>query len=195
MSKSLGNVVDPTDLLGMYGACAVRYFLMQRGILDRDNDFDAAELRLLANKHLANNLGNLLSRATSERILGAAPQLLPALPEGDILVPLERDLLKSLEALPGAVQREYDELRFDRGLSRILDLVARVNVYFSQAKPWELVRGSVGGIGDQRPPACGSARSSGLSSILHISLECLRVSGLLLQPVVPVLSEKLLNDL
>lgn len=69
MSKSLGNVVDPNEIMTKYGADFVRYFLLREGVLNDDGDFNVGLLEDRVNSELADTLGNLVSRSTAKAFL------------------------------------------------------------------------------------------------------------------------------
>lgn len=181
LSKSLGNVVDPTELIGRYGVDAVRYFLLAEFSPFTDGDFSIERLVSRYNTDLANGLGNLVSRATSMTVRyrnGIVPA--PA-PEG----PGEPE-----QALAGQVFRTSDEsaqamARYDHreALARIWDLVRRTNAYVDERAPWHLAKSA-----DNGDPAGASM----LDTTLHHLAGAVRYLGWLLGPFLPGSSQAIL---
>ena len=136
MSKSLGNVFDPTDVVSEYGADAVRYYLLREISPGGDGDFSLRRLTERYNSDLANDLGNLVNRTVSminryrEGVVPAADEL--------------GELESSLNALSDAVATRATELMSayepQQALAAIWELVTATNTYVEQAAPWVLAR-------------------------------------------------------
>lgn len=125
ISKSLGNVIDPNDLVAKYGSDAVRYFLLREIPFGQDGDFSEGKLQARYEGDLANGLGNLFSRLTT---------LIAQNLEGQI-----PDILKSPKDLDDTDQL-VSELRFHEALERIWEEVAWANKYIDETKPWQLAK-------------------------------------------------------
>jgi methionyl-tRNA synthetase len=168
MSKSLGNAVKPLDLTGIYGSDAVRYFLMRDMTLGHDADFAAERVGARYAADLANNLGNLLQRITSMTVrycAGKAPA--PAVD----CAGAEEDALRDLvEALPGQVFAQVDQLAVHNALGLCMDALTAVNGYLERSAPW------------QRAKTGDHAR---VDTILYTAGEALRLISILLAPVMP----------
>jgi methionyl-tRNA synthetase len=122
MSKSLGNVISPIDLVKKYGTDSVRYFLMRSIPFGGDGDF--SELRLVErhNNELANKLGNLISRVST-------------LAEKYGLEKTENKLLKKLKLKE--IQKDIENYGLDKALNEIFSFVDACNEYVQEKKPWE----------------------------------------------------------
>ncbi|MDO8494943.1 MAG: methionine--tRNA ligase [bacterium] len=134
ISKSLGNVIDPFEVVKKYGVDPVRYFLLREIPSGEDGDFSYKKLEDRYQADLANGLGNLVQRVLT-------------LIENGLLG--EVNYLSNLEDL--AVQeaivksrKKYDEsfedFRLHEALGAIFDLVGFANSYVNEHKPWELVK-------------------------------------------------------
>jgi methionyl-tRNA synthetase len=134
MSKSLGNVVDPIELVGRYPADAVRYFLLREIPLGEDGDFSEASLKERLNNELANDLGNLVSRALTlaERCKGV--------PAGEP----DPGLAKALKTR--RIARLMEELRPHHALDEIWMFVRAVNRYINEKEPWKLEGDALGNV-------------------------------------------------
>ena len=132
-------------------------------------DFSYEALRLRANHDLADQLGNLLSRASAPSLLPA--QTWPA-PAADLHAS-DRAVLDTLASLPSAVGVAYALGDFAGGLETLFRAVADANRYFSDEKPWTLRARQT------------DADSRRLDTIVHVALTAVRTAAGLLQPVVP----------
>ncbi|XP_076147737.1 methionine--tRNA ligase, mitochondrial [Alosa pseudoharengus] len=191
MSKSLGNVVDPFDTSQRYTEDGMRYFLLRQGVPEHDCDYDDAKLVKLLNSELADALGGLLNRCTAPTLNPV--QVYPhfcssAFPKGSAQEPTSRakpedyKMVESVAELPNAVQEHFERLHIYKALEAISVCVRQTNGFVQRHAPWKL----------DCTDACDKRWHD---SILHVSMECLRVYGTLLQPVVPGLAHKLLSRL
>jgi methionyl-tRNA synthetase len=173
MSKSLGNVIDPYEMVATYGADAFRYFLLREVPFGLDGDFSKKALVHRINSDLANDFGNLLNRALGmlgKYFGGTVPAPSP---------PGEEDL--PLIALAGEVQRAVDaameEVEFHKALAAIWDLVKAANRYVDASAPWALAR--------------DPSKRERLGTVLYNILEAARVCVLLSAPFVPAAARKM----
>lgn len=121
ISKSLGNVIDPSELIEKYGTDSVRYSLLRCSVFE---DFDYSEEILIErhNNELANKLGNLVSRVS-------------ALTEKYGIEKGENKLLKKLKTKE--IEKDFEEYKIDRVLSEIFTFIDICNEYVQSKKPWE----------------------------------------------------------
>ena len=169
MSKSLGNVVNPMDMIDRYGVDATRYFLIAEMTLGQDASFSEEGFVRRYNSDLANDLGNLLSRVLNmigRYCDGKIPQ-----PSADVL---EDELTKALwaTAQTGAqdMVQSLEDMRLDLGIANVMTVVRAINRYIEAGKPWQLAKED-----DKQP----------LHNVLYAAAECLRVAAALLYPVMP----------
>lgn len=144
MSKSLSNSVDPAAQISMYGADSLRYFLLRASRLDADADFSPAAATKTHNSELANQLGNLLSRALAPAFLhhlpAAEPEPEPAHEASSALVALVREAAEAAGA-------SFDACEFNLGIDRMLLVLHEANRRFSEAEPWcRLAAGDTDGV-------------------------------------------------
>lgn len=132
MSKSLGNVLDPKDLVQQYGLEPIRYFLLREIPFERDGDFSDRRFAERYTADLANDLGNLLSRTTNmiEKYLGGKldPQTSPA--PDMVQIDVGKHLKQIFSKLEG--------LQLDQALEDIWKLFREGNALIDKEKPWEL---------------------------------------------------------
>ncbi len=138
MSKSLGNVVDPFDLVEKYGSEPVRYFLLREFSPFEDGDFSYQRFEQRYNADLANGLGNFVSRVLSmaEKYCGGVvpeinrdPQKHPLREGQDIY-----NWVRARQDLDNSIQ----SYRFNEALACIWNFISEADTYIEKSKPWEL---------------------------------------------------------
>ena len=166
MSKSLGNVVNPFDLAEKYGPDAVRYYLLKDVVYGQDSSVGEGALVERYNADLANDLGNLLSRARAlliRHLEGVLPEVQPAAADQKVAA-AGQDLLPRIRPL-------VRDLRFYAALEEILQFVRLLNRYFNDEQPWMLAR--------------DPAKKDRLGAVLYHIVEGLRIISVLLEPAMP----------
>ncbi|KAM4621954.1 methionine--tRNA ligase, mitochondrial [Polymixia lowei] len=191
MSKSLGNVVDPLERSQRFTTDGMRYFLLRQGVPDSDCDYNDDKVVKMLNAELADTLGGLLNRCTAPSLnpaqvypsfcSGSFPSEQTAAPKGRAVVEDYR-MLDAVKGLPSVVEQHYESMHVYKALEAIGACVRQTNGFVQRHTPWKLD----GEDGNDR---------RWLDTILHVSLECLRMYGTLLQPIVPETSDKLLSRL
>jgi methionyl-tRNA synthetase len=135
MSKSLGNVISPYDLVDKYGVDASRYFLLRENPFGQDGDFSHTNAMLRINNDLANGLGNLAQRTLSF-IYKNCEGKIPAPSE---LTAEDKDMLDHAQKrMIETVRRELDVQRFHKALEAIWAVVDQANGYIDAQAPWAL---------------------------------------------------------
>jgi methionyl-tRNA synthetase len=123
MSKSLGNVIDPFELVNKYGLDPVRYFLLREFSSTEDGDFTYEKFEERYNTDLANGLGNLVSRVF---------KLLETIKIEDGLF-LDSNIKRAKEDY----DKSLSELKFNEALAAVWSLVSDCDKYIEEVKPWE----------------------------------------------------------
>jgi len=175
MSKSLGNVVDPLGLIEEYGVDPVRYYLMREMVLGQDASFTIESFIKRYNSDLANDFGNLLSRISN---------LLKKFFDGRI--PQEEDdSAEGLDVKSKAVEtvaivwEKIEVMRVNEAIEIILQFVRSINKYIETKAPWKLAK--------EEPEIAGK--------VLFTAAEALRVSAVLLAPIMPNRTQTVLETL
>ncbi len=177
MSKSLQNVVEPNRLIDLYGVDAVRYFLMREVPFGTDGDFSHAAMVHRINSDLANDLGNLFSRALS-MVVRYFDGLIP---KPSLVLEVDRGLREISEKILPQISQQMDDLAFSKVLVSIWEIVNASNKYIDETAPWALAKEEKDRLR--------------LGSALYHALEALRIIALLLAPFMPSTSEKMWSQL
>ncbi len=137
MSKSVGNVVNPMDMLDKAGVDALRYYLMREMVLGQDSDFSEESFLRRVNSDLSNDLGNMLSRIVKFSGKNFAGELrLATVPED----PAAIDLRRAADKVIAEVGLLIEDFRLSQALDQIMELVRAINRYFDFAQPWKRVK-------------------------------------------------------
>lgn len=128
MSKTLGNVIDPSDLIDRYGADALRYFFLKEIPSTADGDFSERRLKEVYNADLANGLGNLVARVA--KLCESA----------DFTVMGSRERISGhIDNIEG-YSEALTEYRFNDALTWIQKKIARLDKFIDEERPWELLK-------------------------------------------------------
>jgi len=177
MSKTLGNTIDPIDLVGRYGADALRYYFLKEIEFGQDGDFNEVRFIQTLNADLANDLGNLLNRT-----LGMAKKYCKSkVPAVEVEKIEANNTLKSLGLnLSDRVARAYEDLNFSKACEEIFTLIRASNKFIDEQAPWSLYK---------------QKKQSEVERVLYAVLESVRLSAYLLSPIIPNLSGKIYQQL
>ena len=176
MGKSLGNVLDPFELVKQYGSDAIRYYFLKEIEFGRDGDFNETRFVNILNADLANDLGNLLNRT-----------LKMALKYCDAKVPSptqtqwqETALVELARSLGDRVTQSYEALAFSEAYEAILIVTRMGNKFIDEQAPWTLYK---------------QGQQSTADHVLYTVLETVRLAAYLLSPVIPSVSNAIYQQL
>lgn len=161
MSKTLGNVIHPKQIIDAYGVDAYRYYFLRHIPSYEDGDFSWERLHKAYNSELANELGNAVQR-TAAMITQYQNGIIGTIPEA------EHDIGQYHEALR--------HCRFDRALDEVWEQVRGLNQYIDEAKPWDIKK-----TGD----------ADHLREVLAYQVSCLLEIADLLDPFLPETAQKI----
>src|SRR5579883_809858 len=175
MSKTLGNVIAPSDLVEKFGADAARYLLLTDFPFGTDGDVNLDGFVNRYNAELANDLGNLLNRTVSmvNRYLGSA------VPAPGPAEAADQELKAMALAMFEQMDRAFAGLEFVAAADAVRAVVARANRYVEEMAPWKLAR-------------TDPAR---LATVLAYLAETERLIAVALWPFMPTISERMLDQL
>lgn len=173
MSKSKGNVVDPVVLVNMFGADAVRYYLLREIPFGSDGLFNNEIFIKKVNTDLANDLGNLLSRTIA---------MVYKYFDGVIQAPtckeaIDDELINLALSTPGKVEASIDALKIPEALESIWTLISRANKYIDETTPWILAK--------------DEEKKERLGTVLYNLLETLRFVSVMISPFLTETSAKI----
>ncbi len=174
MSKSLGNVVDPFNIIERFGADALRYFLFREVTFGLDGDFSKQALVGRINSDLANDFGNLVSR-TFSMLKNYFNSVIPE-PES-----VEIELKNIAEGIFLRMDEHLRNLSYNKALDEVWELITFLNKYIDSNKPWVLVK--------------NSEEKGRLKTVIYSVLEGLRFASIYLYSFMPVSSERLYKKL
>jgi methionyl-tRNA synthetase len=171
MSKSLGNVIDPLELIDVYGADAVRFYAARVTNFGQDGNVSVDDVRERYERELANDLGNLVSRTTAmiARYRDGVLEQTDASPPWD------------LDSLRAALVSALDRFEITNALDEIWLLVRRLNQYVEESAPWQLAK--------------DEARSAELTAVLYNLADGLTAIAVALAPYLPDSAPRILAAL
>jgi methionyl-tRNA synthetase len=176
MSKSLGNVIAPADLIQRYGVDASRYFMMREVPFGNDGNFSHEQALLRINADLANGLGNLAQRTLSFIYKNCEAKI----PAPNALTDDDKKILKSArEETIIAVRKRVDNFELSRALEDIWALVMAANAYIDVQAPWTLKK----------------TDPERMKTVLYVLTEVIRCLAIMIQPVTPDSAAKMLDQL
>ena len=173
MSKSLGNVVSPFDLIAKYGLDQTRYFLLREIPFGGDGDFSHAAMVRRVNHDLANDYGNLAQRVLAMVARNCGGRV----PEPGPLTPEDEALLASARGLLDRVRSAMREIAGHKALEQIWEVCGDANRYVDAQAPWALRKTDPARMG----------------TVLWVLAETVRHLAVLTQPFVPEASARLLD--
>jgi methionyl-tRNA synthetase len=171
ISKSLGNVVRPYNIIDEFGADPFRYFMLREMVFGQDQNYSDEAFLARYNADLANDLGNTLSRAIkmSDTYFGGKT---PPVPCND------NDLLRAAEQAVPEYLREMDALAFQRALDAAWRLLVSINSYIVRTEPWKKFK--------------ETGADESLSRVIWNVLEALRIVWVMVAPIMPATSREAL---
>ncbi|WP_181702660.1 methionine--tRNA ligase [Chthonobacter albigriseus] len=173
MSKSVGNVVGPKELVDTYGLDPVRYFFLREVPFGSDGNYSHEAIIARMNADLANDLGNLAQRSLSM----IAKNLGGVLPKAGDISDSDREIMAAADALLPVCREAIGRQQIHQALNAIWAVVADANRYFAAEAPW----------------AVRKTDEVRFGTILYVTAEVLRQVGILIQPVMPGSAAKLLD--
>ncbi|WP_337266707.1 methionine--tRNA ligase [Oryzifoliimicrobium ureilyticus] len=173
MSKSLGNVVDPVNLVQHFGLDQVRYFFLREVSFGQDGSYSEEAIGTRINSDLANGIGNLASRSLSMIVKNCDGKI----PECGTLTQADEAMLSAADGIAALTREEMNRQAIHRALAAIIAVVSETDRYFAGEAPWALKKTDPARMG----------------TVLYVTAEVVRQIAILLQPFMPQSAAKLLD--
>mmetsp|Transcript_6549 Transcript_6549/g.9575 ORF Transcript_6549/g.9575 Transcript_6549/m.9575 type:complete len:797 (-) Transcript_6549:71-2461(-) len=175
ISKSLGNVIDPVDLVATYGVDPTRFFLMSEVPFGNDGDFSNSSMIYKCNANLANEYGNLAHRLCT-LVYKNCDQ---AIPIPGALTAEDEELLAKAKAARGNAAKQVANQAISQYANVMINLVKDANKYIDVMAPWALKK----------------TDTERMSTVLYVLMETLRYASILYQPIIPDSANKILDQI
>ena len=173
MSKSVGNVVSPSDLVKAYGVDQTRYFFLREVPFGQDGNYSHEAIVNRINADLANDLGNLAQRSLSM----IAKNCGGVVPKHGAFTEADREILAAADGIHAEARAAHETHSINKALDAIWRVVADANRYFAGQEPWALKK-------------TDPAR---METVLYVTAEVLRIIGIMVQPYMPSSAASLLQ--
>ena len=173
ISKSLGNAIDPIEIIAKYGLDQIRYFLLREITFGSDGDFSLSALKSRINADLSNDLGNLCQRSLTMIVKYC-----------DSIVPGHENINDVDKKFLSKISNDLDELsilidnqEINIYIRKIWDIISDANKYFNDYKPWELK----------------DSNRLAFNNVLYVTADIIKQIGVMIYPIMPNTSEKILD--
>ena len=173
ISKSIGNVIDPYDIINEYGLDQIRFFLFREVPFGNDGDFSKKAIANKINADLSNNFGNLVQRISSFAVKNNDSLLKPV----ENLTNEDQDLINILQNKFDEYCKFMNNQQIDRAIKSVLELISASNVYVDTQAPWALKK----------------TNKIRMEEVLYVVTNIIIKSAIMLYPIIPTSSKKILN--
>ncbi len=173
ISKSLGNVIDPYEIVEKFGLDQIRFFLFREVPFGNDGDFSNKAIISRINADLSNNYGNLIQRTCT-----FINKNFKSIVENNFnLNEEDKRLLNYSKEKYKNYSNYLDKQEIDKSIKEIIELLSITNIYFDKQAPWKTIKDNL----------------TRTKIILSVVIEILRRSTIMLNPIIPESTEKVFN--
>jgi methionyl-tRNA synthetase len=175
MSKSKGNILDPIEIIDKYGVDQLRYYLMKEVSHGSDGTISLKNLETCINSDLANNFGNLCQRIFSFIKINCNNEVV----KNAKVSSSDKKFLKEIETLTKNLRDDINSQNLNNYIKSVIKMSFLTNKYINDEEPWKLKKSDI----------------NKMNNILHISLVNIGKIAMLLNPIIPLSTAKVLDAL
>ena len=175
MSKSLGNILDPIEIIKDYGIDQLRYYLIKEVSLGNDGSISMDNLKNCINNDLANNYGNLCQRVFSFIKKNCNNKI----PKADNLKTIDEKLIKNIKDNVPKLIDLINKQNLNEYVRMVVNFSFEANKYFNDSEPWSLKNKDL----------------KRMNTILNTIVEQIKNISILLSPIIPLSTKKVLNTI
>jgi methionyl-tRNA synthetase len=175
MSKSLGNILDPVEIIEKYGIDQLRYYLIKEVSLGNDGSISLENLKNCINNDLANNYGNLCQRVFSFIKKNCNNKI----PKPDKFLNIDEDLLNNLKNELNNLILLIDEQDLNSYIKKVVEFSFNANKYFNDSEPWAVKKNDI----------------NRMNTIIYTIINQIKNISILLNPIIPISTNKVLETM
>ena len=175
MSKSKGNILNPIEIINTYGIDQLRYYLIKEVSHGADGNISLKNLESCINSDLANNYGNLCQRVFSFIKNNCESKV----NKTKNITDSDKKLLNQTEAFTKDLRNEMNNQKLNNYIKSVINISFLTNKYINDEEPWKLKKNNI----------------EKMNNILHIALEQIAKISILLNPIIPNATSKVLDAL
>ena len=175
MSKSKGNILNPLEIIKTYGIDELRYYLVKEVSHGSDGNISLKNLELCINSDLANNYGNLCQRVLSFVRNNCNSEIIKT----KNLSSSDKELIEVINSLTKNLRKDMDNQNLNNYIKSVINISFLLNKYINDEEPWKLKKTDI----------------EKMNNILHLATEQISRISILLYPIIPISTTKVLDAL